>query len=365
MLRCLSVLKRHGRLVFIIPDTFLFLNMHARLREILLKKSKIDEILIFPSKFFPGISFGYSNLSIITLERCEGEEALKNTIRIIRGFKSPEEFKDILYGNYSSLLEIFEVKQKDVLKNPQSRFLLADKRTEKFLRKPVCVLGDVANVVTGFYTGDNLTFIKALNKEVRGAGKYNIVDPKQIFKCTSTAGIHDVEEGYIPYIKSASDTRYYRGRDEWFVRWDEKTIEYYNNNKKSRFQNSEYYFRTGIGIPMVKSKTIRAFLMEDRVFDQSIVGIFPKDSNKLLYLLGLMNSDIINNLIHLINPTANNSSNYIKLIPYAEPDEASYLRVVFLVKEILNIEKKSPSEETDILQREINSIIDDTYAAIV
>lgn len=142
---------------------------------------------------------------------------------------------------------------------------------------------------------------------------------KHLYSCCCLEGIENVSEGYIPYIKSAPSERYVRNTDEWFVRWDTGTIDFYNKNKKSRFQNSEYYFKTGIGIPMVKASTIRAFLMKDRVFDQSIVGIFPKDSSRLYYMLALMNSSAINKLIHLINPTANNSSNYVKLIPYKEP----------------------------------------------
>lgn len=63
--------------------------------------------------------------------------------------------------------------------------------------------------------------------------------------------------------------------------------------------------------------------MRDRVFDQSIVGIFPKESSKLYYILALMNSDAINNLIHAINPSANNSANYIKQLPYIEPSKKS------------------------------------------
>ncbi|KAF1126175.1 hypothetical protein U5S90_10615 [Streptococcus agalactiae] len=39
---------------------------------------------------------------------------------------------------------------------------------------------------------------------------------------------------------------------------------------------SSYYFKYGIATPMLKSKKVRACLMEDSVFDQSIVGIFPK-----------------------------------------------------------------------------------------
>ena len=35
LLRCISVLRMNGRLSFIIPDTYLFLNMHSRLRELI------------------------------------------------------------------------------------------------------------------------------------------------------------------------------------------------------------------------------------------------------------------------------------------------------------------------------------------
>ena len=62
-----SLLQRHGRLVFIVPDTFLWLHRHEYLRRTLLAESTIEEISLFPSRFFPGIRFGYSGLCIITL----------------------------------------------------------------------------------------------------------------------------------------------------------------------------------------------------------------------------------------------------------------------------------------------------------
>ena len=64
LLRCVSLLKNGGKLSFIIPDTFLFLHRHIRLRELLLTGTKIIEILIFPSNVFPNVQ-GYSNLSIL------------------------------------------------------------------------------------------------------------------------------------------------------------------------------------------------------------------------------------------------------------------------------------------------------------
>lgn len=364
LLRCISVLKMNGRLSFIIPDTYLFLNMHKKLRRLLLTKTKIEEILIFSSNFFPGVNFGYSNLSIITLQRCDTETALNNSIRIVRGFKNSSEFKYLLYpeAELPSNFEVFSFNQRSVWENEDSRFILAQRNTSAIIKSSTVTLGDVANVVTGLYTGDNTRFIKALNKGVKGSKKYEIINPNEIHDCASLSGIPNVDIGYIPYIKTASQRRYFRENDEWFVRWDKPTIDFYNNNKKSRFQNSGYYFKTGIGIPMVKSKTIRAFLMENRVFDQAIVGIFPHNPMKINYFLALMNSDIVNTLIHTINPTANNSANYVKQIPYFEPDEAILKHIDSLVKDIKATVSVGNMSKVDSIHAELNALFSKIYA---
>lgn len=363
LLRCLSVLQMHGRLSFIIPDTYLFLNMHERLRKILLTKTKIEEILIFPSKFFPGVSFGYSNLSIITLERCESNEAKENNIRIIQGFHSSDEFVYTL-GNEKNMpehLQIYNFTQDSILNNAQSRFVLAQNTHTDILNSARKTLGDVADVVTGFYTGNNKKFIRVLDDTVKGSKGYGKVNEQQIYSCTSNDGIPNISEGYVPYVKSSPKRRYLREKDEWFVRWDSDTIKFYHADKKARFQNSSFYFQTGIGIPMVKSKCIRAFLMEKRVFDQSVVGIFPKDSKDLYYILALMNSEVINELIHIINPTVNNSANYVKQIPYHEPSDEMRNKINELVEKVLIFIEEGNDEAADSIHLELNCLISNIY----
>ena len=102
--------------------------------------------------------------------------------------------------------------------------------------------------------------------------------------------------------------------------------------------------------------------MADHVFDQSIVGIFPKDCSKLYYLLALMNSDTINDLIHLINPTANNSSNYIKQLPYIEPADDVLNVVIGKVQEVITFERNADYENADRMHNEINAMIRMIYS---
>ena len=362
LLRSISLLKYGGRLSFIIPDTFLFLNMHEKLRHLLLTQTKIEEILVFPSKFFPKVSFGYSNLSIITLTKCHNYEALDHKIRVVKGFKSTEELNPLLEEIYPESIQIHYLQQKDVLNNEKSRFILAEEQLKNLLKSETKRLGDVADIVTGFYSGDNKRFVRAKDTNVKGAKNYQIVDESKVYDSNSLEGISFVEDGYIPYVKSSSGYRYKRNEDEWYIKWDASTVDFYVKNKKSRFQNSKFYFRTGIAIPMVKSREIKATIMENRVFDQSIVGIFPKEEQKMYYILALMNSDIINKLIHTINPTANNSSNYIKQVPYKEPD-ISDLRVIDdLVKQIMLLDPYKNQKQVEELHFLINEKINEVYS---
>lgn len=365
LLRCISVLKMNGKLSFIIPDTFMFLTMHKNLRALLLTKTKISEILIFPSNFFPGISFGYSNLSIITLERVDKNIALENKIEIYKGFKSSKEFSLIHTANEKlpTSIEVYSLEQQDIFNAPQHRFVLAQSHDSKLMNLTSVTLGDVANIVTGFYSGDNKKFVRVKSKEIKGAKDYELIDSSKVSSETSLIGIENTEEAYIPYVKSSSKTKYEKKDDEWFIRWDKTTVNYYNCNKKSRFQNSSFYFKKGIGIPMVKSSCINAFLMENRVFDQSIVGIFPKQDNKFLYILGLMNSDVINKIIHVINPTANNSANYIKQIPYKEPTESEMKEIESLVSKILAYMKENNFVKAENTHNKVNAYYNKIYAA--
>lgn len=362
LLRCISILKMGGRLSFIIPDTYMFLNRHSKLRKILLTTTKIEEIITFPANFFPGISFGYSKLSIITLERTKKEIALNNSIRIVQGFQSTSEFR-LLSKNKSlpTHLSVYTLNQSELLNYDQHRFIIADEKITNIISKASTYMGDIADIVTGFYSGDNKRFIRALESNMKGSKGYKKINLSLVFPCTSIRGIEGVSEGYIPYIKSSSATRYCRLVDEWFVRWDKETINYYINNKKSRFQNSVFYFKTGIAIPMIKSTNIKAFLIENRVFDQSIVGIFPKDHRKLYYILALMNSSIINNLIHTINPTANNSANYIKQIPYIEPSSKIVDFITIKVKSAIELLRQGRHDECEKIHRELNNLIFEIY----
>ena len=145
------------------------------------------------------------------------------------------------------------------------------------------------------------------------------------------------------------------------MQWSEAAVYSYKvtNKKKARFQNSQFYFKQGIGVPMVSSSSITGSLIDNRLFDQSIVGVFPKEKNLTLYLLGFFNSKVCNSLIRTINASSNNSSNYIKKIPFIEPTQQDIKLVNNEVNKLLEASKTNIIKDDNLIT--LNKIFDTIY----
>ncbi|MEM7181667.1 MAG: N-6 DNA methylase, partial [Spirochaetota bacterium] len=325
MYRCIEALNAKGRLAFIIPDTYLNLHMHKGIREYILKNTKIKEISLFPSSYFPGVNFGYANLSIICLEKSlKSEDSLKHKFIIRKGFKSVDEL-----GNPKlEHLETIQLKQQTVLETTDFAIITnGNKAISNCIKVSLNTIGDICDCVTGFYSGNDKENLKVRSKEIRNAKKYEVVDLNEVqFNCgNSTINGINGKKKFVPIVKGGN-TKYYKP-DNWFMLWTKDKVAFYKNDKKARYQNSNFYFKKGIAVPMVSSTCITAALLDKRLFDQSIVGIFPKEEELLLYLLAFLNSPTCNKLIRTINPSTNNSSNYIKKIPFVKPNKVAKQKV--------------------------------------
>lgn len=348
LLRCLSMLKERGILSFIVPDTFLFLHNHKQLRSYILQNTEITEIVIFPSKFFPGVSFGYSNLCIITLIKSSNLLKNKSNIfKVIQGLKTDDDLLQI--DSKHQLFNITVLTQNDVMCSPDYAFLITSSSISDKLKSCETKLSDVADCVTGIYCGDNKKFLGIERSNKKHINGYPIIAEEEIAYHHTDNHSVDSSKRYIPLVKGSSSTRYFRTADQWVILWTEEALKHYCTDKKARFQNSKYYFKKGIALPMVKSSKIRATLINDCVFDQSVVGIFLKDDRLTKYTLAYLNSQIANEFIHTINPTANNSANYLKKIPFHIPNQDELLLINNYVDGIIS-SKNEDLHKTDIDQ---------------
>ncbi len=358
--RCIELLKEDGILSFIIPDTFLNLHMHKALRTHILARTQIMGLALFPSSFFPGVNFGYANLSIITLrKKSDYKECLQNNFSVVNGFSDVEQLNNIDNEN----LKTYSFRQEDVFNNPDHAFLIAENTNVlKLINQSKFKVGDIADCVTGFYSGDDKRFLQVISADLKNGKNYDLVHCETINKdYKSNPGILNGIEGqqyFLPIVKGGN-TKYLKP-ESWFMNWSKEAVRHYKTDKKARFQNPKYYFKFGIGVPMISSSSITASLIENKLFDQSIVGIFPKDESLTYYLLAFFNSSTCNKLIRTINPSANNPANYIKKIPLIIPEKSILDLINRKTESIVNSIKETGQYDENI-ELEVQAIIKELY----
>lgn len=360
LFRCIELLKEDGILSFIIPDTFLNLHMHKAIRKHILTKTKIVELALFPSSFFPGVNFGYANLSLITLQKKSNQkECLSNNFNVLTNFSTVEQLAEVKKEE----LRVYSFSQQEIFLNPDYAFLISDNSSiSKAINEAALRVGDIASCVTGFYSGDDKTFLQVNSLDLKNGKNYDLVDPNKINReyknATNILDGFDSEKYFLPIVKGGN-TKYLKP-EGWFMNWSKEAVSHYKKDKKARFQNPQYYFKLGVGVPMISSSSITASLIENKLFDQSIVGIFPKDESFTYYLLAFFNSPTCNKLIRTINPSANNPANYIKKIPFIVPTEEQKQIINSTVQRILeSIATQGHYDES--IENILNKIIEQIY----
>lgn len=314
----------------------------------------------FPFVIFPGVNFGYANLCIITLVRHSSEQrCLDNSFSVISGFKKPDELGHPTLPHVNRLT----LTQRTIFDSVDHAFFLnGNDKILELINSPPLRIGDIAKCVTGFYSGNDKRFLRVASKELRNGSKYEPIDGAVIaidylHQKNILEGIKD-NRCFVPIVKGGS-TKYLKP-DNWYMDWSKEAVKHYKSDKKARFQNPQYYFKFGIGVPMVSSSQVTAALIENKLFDQSIVGIFPNDNTLTRFLLAFFNSPTCNKLIRTINPSANNPANYIKKIPFVKPNEDVQHNVNEIIDQIL-YEIGEKGKYSIELEEELNALIKGLY----
>lgn len=79
--------------------------------------------------------------------------------------------------------------------------------------------------------------------------------------------------------------------------------------------------------------------------------------------MAIFNSEIVNDLIFAMNPTVNNTANYVKQIPYVEPKKNVMDAISDKVKTIIKIFKTGNTDENLSLHYAVNDLVQQIYSA--
>ena len=353
LLRSLQLLQEDGLLVFIIPDTFLYLHLHAPVRKMILQNYCIETIDTFKSSLFPGIAFGYANLCIISIS---ARRPFSDHSFRLRFVNSTCEFNSSQHLDSNSDL----ISQTEILS--RANFAIPVSPHQELLdgmSNEGLVMADLADCVTGFYSGRDKQFLRRLSKDVKRSNGYDLMDLDRVEFNPSTMrhilkGIES-PKSFIPILKGGGFN--FIKPKFWFVDWSAEAVAHYRSDKKARFQNSSYYFREGIGFPMVTSTRPTAALIDNCLFDQSIVGIFPKGDVSLEFLLAYCNSQAFWLCLKALNPSANNSANYVLRTPILLPEREEQDRITASTKELVYL-LEAGDGSAPALQKEILTTVD-------
>ena len=338
----LKQLRDKGRYVFLIPDTFLTSHRHLAIRKFLCEEARPSHIIRIPSKSFETISFKYGNLCVIAGYK----ERLKESDNII--------WSEALDGLTSAdipepTLNIQGDKLLNKIEQGWSKYSLVEQ--DSLVSQEWLNLGDLAECRTGIYTGDNSTYIGFDPFLSKRKSNGHVIDWKkdvynsELSDDEKLNGLDRTKKLYVPFIRGGHREIFEQPSNA--ILWSKEAIKFYKENKKARFQNSSFYFKEGISIPMVSSSRISASYMNNSVFDQGVVGVFPYDRKNLECLIIYLNSSLASKLMKgLVNGSANNSANYIKKLPVPKFSDKALSRALILFKKI-QADNKSNNEEID------------------
>lgn len=347
LLRCLRLLENGGRLVFIIPNTFLYLNMHAPLRKYILENYSVETIDIFKSSLFPGIAFGYADLCIISISANQAQAHHSFRLRFVDQL-SEFDSSSHLEANSSFILQM-DLLRGDSYTIPVS----ADQALTTGSAEHESLMSEIADCKTGFYSGNDKRFLRRASVTVNRSNGYEVVDESRIEMDLSRLdrpldGI-ECEKCFIPILKGGG--YHFLKPNFWYVDWSRDAVAHYKSDSKARFQNPSFYFKRGIGFPMVTSTKPTASLIDNSLFDQSIVGIFPTDID-LEFLLAYCNSMPFWACLKTINPSANNSAKYVLRTPIIRAEPGEEAKIASRTKELLQLIADGESGRAK-LEREI------------
>jgi predicted RNA methylase len=298
----ICMLRDGGRFCFIVPDTFLASHNHKPLREFLSRSANIENVYVFNSSRFETVNYGYGSMCIVS-----GSASLRGQTEQCVFVNSRSSENTIQSGDRRSVDASQLV---DKASTGWAAFLSpADREGDEV------TLGELAECRTGIYTGDNPRFCSFIGTPPRKINGHAI-NQSQVFSgaLSEKQRLEGIEDGpqYVPLVRGGHWAPFQKQQN--YIDWSTSAVGYYRDDKKARLQNQSFYFRTGLAVPMVTSGRISASKMESAVFDQGVVGVFPKCPDDLEVLMVLLNSKYATQSKLKVNPSANNSANYLKRI---------------------------------------------------
>ena len=310
VVKCSTMTLNNGYCAFLTPYVWMFIQSYEKMRQYLYANTTIETLIQFEYS-----AFEEATVPICTFAFKKGYIAKKGCYLRLTDFRGGMEVqrqKAIEGINNHNCGYYFEQCSDNFAKIPGSPVAYWVSKKFYFAFEHGILLESIANPKKGLATTDNGRFLR-LWQEIR-EGTFGIG-----FK-TAKAAL-DSGKKWFPINKGGEYRRWY-GNKEYVVNWQcdgkemkEAIVKRYNGGSYTKEIRSESrYFQDSITWSALTAG-MSSFRLSDcgALFDSAGSSMFPEKNWK--YLIALLNTKVINQILGVINPTLNYGAGSIANIP--------------------------------------------------
>ena len=329
--KCLAYCEHEGYSGLMTPNVWMFIPSYEKLRKYVIDFKSISTLI----QMAKGAFFKEATVDICAFV-IENSNNVDNGIYFrLEDFRGGMELQREKVEEALSDLEncsyVYKTCAKDFKKISGAPFAywLTPKVFNAFSNK---TLGQVTQPKVGLQTGDNNSFLRLWNEVDFNRIALNMESNEQA-KITN--------HKWFPYNKGGAYRKWY-GNIDYIVNWEHDGFEIRNcKNAKgkisSRPQNTDFYFKPEVTWSDITSGDISfRYFEKGFIFDASSNAAFVP-YNQGMYLLGYLNTPMVNEWTKILNPTIHFKSGDFQKLPFVEAEEK---KVINCAKECISISKE-------------------------
>ena len=327
IVKCSTLAKKEGYLGFLTPYVWMFIQSYEKLRRYLFTKATIQTLIQFEYSAFeeatvPICTFVFRN-SYVDKKGCYLRLTEFRGGMEVQRKKALEAINDHECGFY------YEQNSKKYSKIPGSpvAYWLCEQGFNAFYYGKC--LSAISKPKTGMRTGDNERFLRMwfeVSRDKMGLNMQNAIQAQKSKK------------KWFPYNKGG-DGRLWYGNNTLVVNWENDGYEIKENTKRVypqlgenlgwKITNEQDYFKEGITwTALTSSRNTFRFSKEGSIFDSNKGPMLFAENKVLLYLLGILNSNVAAYFLSIINPTLSLQNGDLGNLPIIKSNNTEYVEKI-------------------------------------
>jgi len=308
----MGFLKKYGLLSMINQHSWMFLSSFKKLRENIIDKVTLINMLHLGSRAFEEIGGEVVQTTTYVQRNCIIENYQGDFIRLVDDNNAQKkETKALQAINNPNVSYRYKTFLRNFKKLPNKNFAYwASDQILECLNSCKSIK-DYGEGRIGMATADNENFLKLW---------YEVNDNKISYNCKDRESAISCKRKWFPYIKGGGYRKWY-GFYEFIVNWqnDGEDIRSFKDEHTGKIRshnyNLEYIFQTGLSWSSLTSNIFSVRIVENSILGSGGSTLLSIGDENMYFLLGLLNCNLINETLRIFSATMNFEVSMIENLP--------------------------------------------------